>query len=422
VRRGLAPLRDSAFRRLIVGQLASGIGDSFYAVALPWYVLSAHGGALLLGTVLACYGASRAVVTALGGAAADRFEPWLVMIAADLVRAVALVGFAIAAASTRPSLVLLAPIAIVLAAGSGLFLPASNTIIPALLDDEQLQAGNAVSSGNSQLSGIIGPAIGGPVVALLGASTAFSVDAATFLVSVLSLVTVRRAVHARTLSKAAKPADAPRPSKASGIVALIREQPVLITVCIMLIVANLVTGGMLSVGLPALAHGPLHAGATGYGLLVATFSIGALLGTVAAARLGRPRRPAVVASLTYLAGAAVTAAIPYLGGPIGAGVALGGFGLALGFGNVITNTAIMRWAPRPLLGRVIALALVASYSVYPLSTVLAGLVVHGLGTAPLFPLSGAVTALAVFGALTRRSWRDFGTQPADATPPASRAT
>jgi hypothetical protein len=51
--RSLAPLRDVAFRRLIAGQLTSGIGDAFYMVALPWYVLAAHGGPLLLGTVLA---------------------------------------------------------------------------------------------------------------------------------------------------------------------------------------------------------------------------------------------------------------------------------------------------------------------------------------------------------------------------------
>jgi hypothetical protein len=46
--RGLTPLRDRGFRLLIAGQLASNIGDAFYAVALPWYVLATHGGALQL--------------------------------------------------------------------------------------------------------------------------------------------------------------------------------------------------------------------------------------------------------------------------------------------------------------------------------------------------------------------------------------
>jgi hypothetical protein len=56
VSRAFAPLRHRPFRLLAFGQLASNVGDLFYTVALPWYVLSHHGDALLLGAVLACYG------------------------------------------------------------------------------------------------------------------------------------------------------------------------------------------------------------------------------------------------------------------------------------------------------------------------------------------------------------------------------
>src|ERR1700722_5992598 len=54
--RALAPLRHQGFRLLTIGQVTSNVGDACYAVALPWYVLAAHGGVLLLGTALAAYG------------------------------------------------------------------------------------------------------------------------------------------------------------------------------------------------------------------------------------------------------------------------------------------------------------------------------------------------------------------------------
>ena len=96
VSRSLGPLRHQGFRLLTGGQLASNLGDAFYAVALPWYVLAHHGGALLLGTVLAAYGIPRTVLLAAGGHASDRWRPWTVMMVADTLRAVAAAALAAA--------------------------------------------------------------------------------------------------------------------------------------------------------------------------------------------------------------------------------------------------------------------------------------------------------------------------------------
>jgi hypothetical protein len=60
-------LAARGFRRLAGGKFASTIGDYCYAVALPWLVLSAHGGTILLGTVLACYGVPRTVLIPFAG-------------------------------------------------------------------------------------------------------------------------------------------------------------------------------------------------------------------------------------------------------------------------------------------------------------------------------------------------------------------
>jgi MFS family permease len=401
--RGLAPLRHRGFRLLISGQLASNFGDAFYAVALPWYVLATHGGAVRLGEVLAAYGISRTVALAVGGHVSDRLRPWTAMMGADVVRAVALVALAIVAASGPARLAVLAPIAVVVGAGEGIFLPGSFAIVPSLLEDGDLQAGNALTSGGTQLATLVGPALGGALVALAGASPAFAVDAGSFAVSALTLLGIR-------VAQRPSPTDVHLDSAEPEMTLrrMLATEPIILLMFGISIAANLGFGGINEVALPALAHGPFHDGAAGYGALVASLAGGGLVGTLVAAQARRARRPAVVASAGFLAEAVLTALVPYLGGTLTAAAMLAGTGFFNGFSNVLTVTAMQRWAPRALLGRIIGFILLGSFGVFPVSVLLGALVVHTHGPEVFFPLAAAVLALAIGAALTQRTWREFG--------------
>jgi predicted MFS family arabinose efflux permease len=398
-----------------------------YAVALPWYVLADHGGVLLLGIVLAAYGIPRTVFIAIGGHASDRWQPWTVMMAADAVRAVVVVALVIVALTGPPSALTLVPIAVVLGVGEGLFLPGSFSIIPTLLPDEDLQAGNALASSGTMLATFVGPALGGVLVALLGSAPAFGLDAVSFVVSALTLAGVRGEKRPQPAEGAA-PAGAALAPVGQDVVAVapaavltaatsIRQptlrqvlvsERVLQIILLINVAANLCAGGESEVGLPALAHGPFHAGAAGYGALIAAFGAGALVGTLVAGQMRSPRRPAVVGSLAFLAEAGFMAAVPFLGGTLGAAAALVAFGALNGFGNVITITAFQRWAPAAMLGRLMGLLLLTSFGVFPISVALAALAVQHFGPAPLFPFAGAALAAAILFGLTQRRWRDFG--------------
>jgi MFS family permease len=423
--RGLTPLRHRGFRRLAAGQLVSNAGDAFYAVALPWYVLASHGGALLLGTVLVAYGVPRTVLLVAGGHASDRWRPWTVMMSTDAIRAVGAAALAVAAAAGPARAEILVPVAAVLGAGAGLFLPGSFAIVPALLPDEDLQAGNALVSGGTQLALLAGPAIGGVLVALVGPSPAFALDAASFAISALTLNGVRTV----TPTPASSPAAAAGPDAGTGedaeekptVRTLLRSARILQISLLVTVAANLGSAGVDEVALPSLAHGPLHTGADGYGLLIAAFGAGALAGTIAAGQLSGGRRPAVVGSAVFLAQAIALAAVPYLGGTVLAGAALTAVGVLNGFGNVLMITLFQRWAPPGLMGRLAGLLTMASMGVAPLSVALAALVVNGLGAAVFFPLAAAPLALAILAGLSQRTWRDFGAAPRPAAPrPAAR--
>lgn len=430
-------LSNRNFRLLCAGQLASTVGDYCYAVALPWLVLSARGGPVLLGTVLACYGVPRTALIPVGGILADKFAPRATMLAADAVRAVLVTALVVFAVGHVASLAALAPVAALLGAGEGVFIPASFSIIPGLLSPDQLQAGNALNSAIVQVGSLAGPALGGILVAIAGPAPGFAVDAGSFVISALTLAMIRRERPAGLStpdgfseatpgrSATAPPADVtvtasgetvtasgetvgagPKATEPVGLWQLLRTARVLQVLLAVSVIANLAFAGTFEVALPALAHARF--GAAGYGALIACLGAGAVAGTLAAARGGALRRPAIAACGSYLLAAVSAALIPFLGGLTGAAVASLVLGACTGFGNVTMITMLQRWAPKRLLGRVMSLVMLASMGTFPVSVAVSGVLVRALGPVAFFPVAGLVLALAILGSLSQRELREFG--------------
>lgn len=415
------PLRVRDFRLLGIGQLTSTVGDLCYAVALPWFILSTHGGTVPLGIVLACYGVPRTVLIPVGGALADRLSPRLVMLTADAVRAILVAVLAVMAAHGLAELAFLAPVAALLGAGEGIFLPASMAIMPSVLPDEMLQAGNGLSAALMQAGSIAGPVLGGILVSATGSpAPAFAVDAASFAASAMALALMRARHRAAAVDGPAEPA------RTTGVWRLFVRSQVLQVVVIVAVFANFTIAGADQVALPALAHA--HFGVAGYGALIACFGAGALAGTLAAARMGGLRRPAVWACLAFLLGALAIAVLPFAGGLPGAAAASLVFGAAGQFGNVVVITLLQRWAPSHLLGRVMGLVMLASLGTFPVAVALSGVIVKAVGPVPFFPAAGCTLAVTIGYALSRRQFRLFGvaaepaTEPTDATGQAAAVT
>jgi MFS family permease len=394
----LGPLAFRDFRLLSIGQLTSTVGDYCYAVALPWLILSAHGGPVLLGAVLACYGIPRAVMIPVGGMLADRLGPRAVMLASDIVRCVLVVALAVLAGHGLGSLSLLGPTAALLGAGEGVFLPASAAIMPSLLPEEHLQSGNGLSAGAVQIGSLIGPVLGGLLVTTGGTTAAFAVDAGTFLASAASLALVREPLRAYVHDDEAS-------SEAGAWRRLIGDRGLQVLILVVGLV-SLVIAGTFQVALPDLAHSRF--GAAGYGALLACFGAGSLAGTFAAARLSGLRRPTEATCVGLLIGAISVAFAPFLGGLPGAAAAVLVFGVAAMFGNVVMVTVLQRWAPGNLIGRAMSLVMLASMGTFPVAVALSGLIVGNVGPGPFFPAAGAVLVTAVALALSQRPFREFG--------------
>lgn len=423
----LAPLAVLDFRWLFVGQMVSTAGDMFYAVALPWLLLSTGYTARELGIVLAAYGVPRVGTLLLGGLLSDRLGPRRVMLFADTTR-VLLVGLIVLLVALHAAdLWRLSIVAAVMGACTGLFLPAYYAITPEILPPASLQAGNALNTLTLQLALFAGAGLAGVVVSRLNASVALLVDACTFALSALTLMLMRggrsatgklqtierrEAGDAQQVSQqigtgnegylqCAEPAQT-RFSADITFGQLVRQWRLLQVALFIVAIGNFLFNGTFEVALPTLAHNQLAAGASGYGLLLAAFGAGSLLGGLGAALLG-PMRHRGVFLLTLIAcQAGWYACLPFAGGLAGAGVLIGCAGLTNSLLTVMAFTILQQQAPRHLLGRLMGTLMFASLGLYPFSVALAGLLTTRFGPVLLFPLSGAMMLIAaIFGWLQR---------------------
>ena len=420
------PLGSRGFRLLAAGQFSSATGDSCYAVALPWLILTGHGSPVLLGMVLACYGVPRTALIPVSGVLSDRVGARPLMLVADAARCVLVGVLAVVALGHHSTLLALGPLAGMTGASEGLFISPSYALLPSLLPPGELQAGNAIASAVTEGGSLIGPALGGPLVAVFGPAAAFAADAASFAVSaaLLALIPVRRPRNRAGRQRREAREWSRRLTQGTGgperLWPLIRRERLLQVMLAVVIVANLASDGTLEVAIPALAHG--RYGAIGYGSMMACLAAGAVAGSLAGMRgraqgrtlgpvLGRMLArtpPAVQSAASFVLEGVAIMVLPYLGGLAGAATAAFVLGLTSGFGNVLLITLLQQWAPPALLGRVMGLIMLAAWGTLPLSAVIAGALVLRFGAAPYFPVAGAIVAVAVLGALTLREFRHLG--------------
>jgi len=372
--RRVTSLRD--FRLLFTGTATSLLGDQFALIATPWLVLQLTGDPLALGIVLALEGIPRAAFMLIGGAITDRFAPRRVMLASDIVRLVLTAAMAAVVLTGTVQMWMVYGFALGFGLVAGFAIPAENSMVPLLVKEDDLQAGNSLIMGVTQIAGFVGPSVAGAVIAsysesALGIGLALLVDAATFAVSSACLWLIRGA---------RRPADDSTEgslwaSIGDGIKYLWGDQGLRLMILV-LIAINFLVVGPLMVGIPVLAHDRLPQGATAFGLLMGAFSVGNLIGYLLAGSLrppsGRTIRTAVIGLLAGF-GAVVGSLgfIPQLWLDFG-------LLLLLGLGNGYLAIILFTWAQtrvaRNMLGRMMSLITFSSLGLVSASQAISGAV------------------------------------------------
>lgn len=409
------PFAVRDFRLLWTGEAVSTLGDQFALIALPWLALVLTGSALALGGVMALMAIPRALFMLVGGVMVDRFSPRKVMLWSNVVRlaAVAVLGSVVLAGGAQ--LWMLYAFALVFGIADAFFFPAQTAIVPELVSSEQLPSANGIVQGTAQISILVGPVAAGVVIAAMAGSSstataagiglALLLDAATFVVSLVTLLFIRPRAHA------AEAHDSILESIREGFRFVWASRGLRAMIGVSL-GANFFIVGPFEVGMPYIAYTRLPEGATAFGLITAAFGGGSLVGLMAGSILPAPRPSRFgVAVLVPMALAGL--ALAGLGSARTTIVVAGltaVAGIALGYTNLLGITWIQRRIPPALMGRVMSLLMTGSVGLIPVSMFIAGIAVDVNVDATMVG-AGVGMALLALGALLTRAVRNVGLEP-----------
>ena len=394
---------SGSFRKLWVATTLSLFGDFFSYVAMAWLVLQLTGSALALGTVLVVQAVPRAVLMAVGGALADRISPRLTMLGSMGLRAVFVAPLAVLVLAGHVQMWEVYGIAAVFGIVDAFFMPARSSILPRVIADHELEPGNAVMNVTMQSSVILGPVLGGVIVAVLGIGWAFAADAACFAIGVLFILWLPPA--ARTGAGAAHPDGGLGGQIAAGFRYAWANTGIRVLL-IVIAVIDLGAGGAIGVGIPTLAHGRFAAGAAGLGILLGAWGIGATAGALSAGFVPAPKRFGwlIVALCVWLGvGITVVGLLPSL---VLAALVMGLSGIGTGVVNTYGISWLQRRTDPAMQGRVMSLVMLASMGLTPVSYAVSGAIAEVSPTL-LFLIAGGMILLCAAGTAASRTVRSL---------------
>jgi MFS family permease len=399
----LRPLRNRNYALLFTGQLSSLVGDQLYVVALPFLILG-HASVRDLGLVLMCFGIARIATIPIGGVLADRMNKIKLMLLTDVGRALCVLAVAGMAFGPELSILPVMALTAVLGALEGLFLPPSYAILPDILSDDELPAGNALNTALESAAAFIGPALAGLVVAVFTPGVALTIDAATFVVSAATLLAIR--VIPRGVGAAGESDETADGSTRKGFVRFLAASRIVQLTLLIVLFSNLAFDAMAEVALPVFSRDYLGTGAQGFGVMLSAFGAGAVVGGLLTDALFRvPRRGLIALGLGVVQGTAL-ALVPLVGGGLaGASVLLAASGLTIGVLNAFYMTHLQQRVPPQMLGRTMGALMMATFAAQPVSVLAAGLVMGATGPGPIFVTAGLLIVVGYLLAVPSSEFR-----------------
>jgi MFS family permease len=409
----LAPLRHRDFRLLWTGMTVSLLGDGIFLVAMAWQAYELWNAP----AALSILGIGMTIPTIAfllpGGVLSDRIDRRLVMLAADVGRAVVIAVLAVLAFTGHLTFWELVVLVAVYGVGTAFFTPAFDAIVPDIVPGRDLAAANSLDQFVRPIAlRLAGPAVGGWLVAAFGTGVAFAVDAASFGASTLALLVMRppphpRSEHVESTVRAVK----------EGL-RFVRSRVWLWGTLISAAFAYLAFLGPAEVLLPYVVKNDLEGSAGDLGLVFAAGGIGAIGSAVLMGQRGHPRRDVTFMYATWTI----------------ATLAVAGYGLATASwqlmvacllfnaletaGTIVWATIKQRHVPASMLGRVSSLDWLISIGLLPLSFALTAPVAGLVGARATLIGAAAIGGVITLGALFLPGMRDIEDGAEQASPPA----
>ncbi|WP_255169239.1 MFS transporter [Natrononativus amylolyticus] len=380
-------LRNPAFCRLFSGRLVTNAGDSLYYVAAMWLVYDLSGSTFYTGLAGALTLAPQAFQF-LVGPLVDRWSLRAILVRTQVAQGVLVLAIPVAAWTGSLSVGVVLLVMPLLSMLNQFVYPAQSAALPRIVDEEELVEANSAFSFAYQGVDMVFVALGGILVAVVGAVSLFVVDSLTFAIAAVIFAGIRLpptdgGTESDGTAKG-KSVAADYRRKLSEGVGYVRGS-VLVPILAASVVVNFTIGAAMAV-LPAFAD--LRGGPEAYGTLLAAVLAGILLGALVASplkRFGLGRLSVVGFAVSGLCWFAAISAPS-----IRATAVL--FCLAwipVGVTNVIFAAMAQTIVPDGLLGRVMSLVASASAAAQPVGSLLGGIAGEAVGSTLVISAVGA---------------------------------
>jgi len=377
-------LAERNFRLLFTSSTISGLGDGVSLIALVFAVLQVSDSAVALGLVLAARQVADAAIVLAAGVWSDRFPRHVLLIAVAIVQGGAQAATGALVLTGAATVALLIGLQALYGLAEGFVLPASTGLTPATISPSRLQEANAVLGLSRNGTRIIGPAIGGALVAVGSPGLALLADAVSFAIAAVLLWRLQLPARAEVIE--AKPFFADLREGWGEF----KRQTWIWTTIVFFGIGNFAFSSYFVLG-PIIAKRELG-GAPAWAAITTAWSVGALLGGLLALRF-RPRKPLAASCMS---------AWPIILQPLAFGLglplpvliavsALSGGGIAVHL--ALWFTVFQQQVPPEAMSRVSSYDSFGSFVLGPLGAALAGPVAAVIGVRETLLWAAAVIAV-----------------------------
>jgi MFS family permease len=259
----------------------------------------------------------------------------------------------------------------------GIFGPASSSMIPRILPEKDLQTGNLLIQGSSQVAGILGPVLAAGFISMfwddtLAIAILIAADSLTFLISILTLWSMHMGGE-MAVTKERISFEAVRHSTREGI-SYVFNHASLHFLFLLIAFAGFAFSGPVTVGIPYLAEMRFPQGVAAFGFILSGYAAGNLLGILLSNRLPlRDKKdvPILLAGI-FIAFGIGLASLAWISTTWLATLDLLIMGLLNGYISILLLTGLQRNTPQDMLGRVMSIVLFANLVLIPFSQAMAG--------------------------------------------------
>ncbi len=383
----LAALRHRDFRLVWIGTFASNIGSWAQKVATSWLIYQITSSEIWLGADAFASGISTVLLLPWGGVISDRVNRRSLLIWTNIASAALALILAALAFTNHLRVWQIIVVSVLSGITQALMAPASTSILPTLVGEEDVGNAIALNSLQFNVSRVLGPALGGLALIHLGPSASFTINAISFLFMVIALaaITVAHTVPRTTESVV---------TNLRRGVTFVSEARNIQTLLILVMLAAFFGAPIIS-QLPALTKTVLHREASTYSLLLSSFGVGAVTAAgFATVRRGTGPRPCRSVPYLVICGIClIAAAVPLPIVLVVLIVCLSGFFFISTM--IRLGTALIQTTPEEYRGRVTSLQALTFRLGQPLGSLAAGFIAQSFGVGIAFWAFGGAMIIAV---------------------------